>query len=101
MLYYIDMKITAMNIVLNAPWVSSLKQKRSEVKKLIAGVQNKFRVSCIESGSNDDHKTIELGISYASSNDAGADKMQEFILNYIESNSQAALVDIESEKWNW
>lgn len=95
------MKIIAMNIVLNAPWVTSLKQKRSEVKKLVAGIQNKFHVSCIESGSNDNHKTIEIGITYASSNDAGADKMQEYILNYVESNSEAGITGIECEKWNW
>lgn len=95
------MKVTVMNLKLNVPWVLSLKQKRSEVKKLIAGLQNKFNVSAIESGSNDSHKTIEIGVAYATTDDAGADKTREFVISYIESNSEAEITDIECEKWNW
>ncbi len=58
------MTLSRLTIKLYAPWVHSLKEKRSEVKSLVAKLRNKFNVSAIEAEEQDAHQTIVIGVAY-------------------------------------
>ncbi len=91
------MIIGTATIMLRAPWVHSLKEKRMIVKSIIAKVQNKFNVSIGEVDEQDTHKTIVLGIACVAANTALADSIVDNVLKFIENNSEAEIVDIQRE----
>lgn len=91
------MIIAAVQIKLYAPWVHSLKEKRMVVKSMIAKVQNKFNLSIAEVAENDVHQTIILGAACVASDTAQADSMIDHVLNFIEENSEAEILNIQRE----
>ena len=56
------MKIAAITFRLHAPWVHSLKEKRSIVKSLIAKLQNRYHVSAAEIDEQDTRQIIVIGL---------------------------------------
>jgi uncharacterized protein YlxP (DUF503 family) len=84
-------------ITLNAPWVRSLKEKRMEVKSLIAKIKNKFNVSIAEVDEQDTHRTIVLGLACVSTTVSHADSMIDTILSFIENNTDADIIDLQRE----
>ncbi len=91
------MVAAVMEITLHAPWVHSLKEKRSEVKRLTAKIRHTFNVSVIESDEQDVHQTIVLGIAALTATTAQADSVQENIRRFVEQNSEADVVSVEME----
>ena len=57
------MNIAVMTFRLRAPWVRSLKEKRMIVRSLVTQLQNQFHVSAAETGEQDTHTLIEIGIA--------------------------------------
>ena len=53
------MRIAAMTFRLYAPWVHSLKEKRSIVKSLIAKLRNRYHVSAAEIDEQEDAEIID------------------------------------------
>lgn len=92
------MIVNVMTVKLYAPWVHSLKEKRKIVKSLCERLANKFRVSVIESDSQDIHQTIIISIAFLSNQASMADGMTEMIRNFIERSTDADIVDIWIEK---
>lgn len=92
------MVLSLMKIKLYAPWVHSLKEKRMVVKSLCERLRNKFNISIIESEAQDIHQTIIIGIAYLSANHVLADRIKETLLTFIESHTDAEIVDIQFEE---
>ena len=86
-----------MTFQLRAPWVHSLKEKRMIVKSLIARLQNKFHVSAAEIDEQDTHQIIVIGIAAVVPHNAYADSLMEEILQFVEENTDAEIVDEERE----
>lgn len=92
------MNIILLIVKLYAPWVHSLKEKRSVVKSLCQKLSNKFNVSVIESDLQDVHQTIVISIAFLSDNSALSDSISDKICLFIENNTDAEIVDIIIEK---
>ncbi len=84
-------------IKLYAPWVHSLKEKRMEVKKLIERAKNKFNISIAEVEEMDLHQSIVIGIACVANNNKQVNSILNEAINFIETNTEAELVDISVE----
>ena len=91
------MKILVMKVDLRAAYVHSLKEKRMIVKSIIGKLQNKFNVSIREVENQDLHQRISIGIVKLELNSKDSDQSKDKILNFIEENCEAEIIDIESE----
>ena len=95
------MKILVMKGDLRAAYVHSLKEKRMIVKSIIGKLQNKFNVSIREVENQDLHQRISIGIVKLELNSKDSDQSKDKILNFIEENCEAEIIDIESEIINY
>ena len=95
------MKILVMKVDLRASYVHSLKEKRMIVKSIIGKLQNKFNVSIREVENQDLHQRISIGIVKLELNSKDSDQSKDKILNFIEENCEAEIIDIESEIINY
>ncbi len=91
------MKIAAVTIRLYAPWVHSLKEKRMIVKSLVAKIQNQFHVSAAEVEAQDVHQTIVIGVASIVPHAARADQFAEELVRFVEANTEAQLMEAETE----
>lgn len=91
------MEIVYIEIKLYASWIHSLKEKRSLVKRLISRVSNKFNVSVCESGDKDSHANIIICIASLASSKSQAYSISDNIVNFIEDETDAQIVDISRE----
>jgi len=91
------MIIGSATIKLYAPWVHSLKEKRMVVKSITAKARNKFNISIAETGEQDTHQTILLGIACAAGTVAQADSVMEHVIHFIEENTEAEILNIQRE----
>ncbi len=87
------MNIAAMTFRLRAPWVHSLKEKRMIVKSLTAQLQNRFHVSAAETGEQDTHQIIVIGVAAVVPHSALADSLMEEISRFVEDNCEAEILD--------
>lgn len=87
------MKIATITFRLRAPWVHSLKEKRMIVKSLVAKLQNKFHVSAAEIDEQDVHQIIVIGVASIVSHNAMADSLMDEISEFVESNTEAEIVE--------
>ena len=86
-----------MTFRLYAPWVHSLKEKRSIVKSLIAKLQNRYHVSAAEIDEQDTHHMIVIGLAAIVPHNAMADSLMEDISLFVEDNTDAEIIDEERE----
>jgi len=91
------MLILTLVVRLRAPWCHSLKDKRSEVKKLLARLRAKFNLSAAEVGAQDVLTQIELGIAAICFDHTQADSISENVTGFIEANTEAELLSVEKE----
>ena len=87
------MKIATIIFRLRAPWVHSLKEKRMIVKSLVAKLQNKFHVSAAEIDEQDVHQIIVIGVASIVPHKAMADSLMDEISEFVESNTEAEIVE--------
>jgi len=92
------MKILLMKITLRASWVHSLKEKRMVVKSIVQRLKNKFNISVAEVAEQDIHQTIVIGISAVCGSSAQVDSTMENIIDFVEANTDAELIDIQREE---
>ena len=88
-----EIKISAMQFRLYAPWVHSLKEKRMIVKSLVTKLQNRFHVSAAEIDEQDVHQFIVIGAAAIVPHNAMADRLMSEITQFIEENTEAELVE--------
>ena len=86
-----------MTFRLYAPWVHSLKEKRSIVQSLIAKLQNRYHVSAAELDEQDTHHIIVIGLAAIVPHNAMADSLMEDISLFVEENTDAEIIDEERE----
>lgn len=91
------MIIAVLKIRLYASWVHSLKEKRMIVKSLLARIRNQFHVSAAEVEEQDTHQIIVIGIASIAAYDTQAESIMEEIIQYIEQNTDAEVMNIEKE----
>lgn len=91
------MKIVVIKISLRANWVHSLKEKRMIVKSILAKIRNKFNVSIAEIDNQDIHQSIVIGISAIALDTKIADSLIDKIIDFIEENFEAEIIEIESQ----
>ena len=95
------MKILVIKVDLRAPYAHSLKEKRMIVKSIIGKLQNKFNISIREVENQNLHQRISIGIIKLDLNNKDSDQSKEKIINFIEENCEAEIIDIESEIINY
>lgn len=91
------MIIGTVKVYMNAGWVHSLKEKRMVVKSIVEKVKNKFNVSIAEIEDQDLHQSIVLGVACVSNDTKHADSTIQKVINFIEDNSEAMLIDVQVE----
>lgn len=88
------MIISAATIKLHAPFVQTLKEKRAVIKSITAKIRNRFNVSVIEADEHDIHKSMVIGIGYVSISTQEATKMLDCIIDYIDNNCEAQIIEV-------
>lgn len=91
------MLVGILKIKLHAPYVHSLKEKRMIVKSIIGKLGHKFNVSVCEIAEQDVHQTIVIGVAILAAHTASCDSTLDHILDFIEENCEAEIVDITRE----
>ncbi len=91
------MIIGVVKVKIHTPWVHSLKEKRMVVKSICAKVRNKFNVSIAEVEEQDIHQIIVIAFACIAGNSAHADSINDNVLNFIESNTEGNIINIERE----
>lgn len=91
------MIIAVLKIRLYASWVHSLKEKRMIVKSLLARIRNQFHVSAAEVEEQDTHQIIVIGIASIAAYNTQAESIMEEIIQYVEQNTDAEVMNIEKE----
>ena len=91
------MMIAAITFRLHAPWVHSLKEKRMVVKSLVAQLQNRFHVSVAEIDKQETYQMIVLGAAAIVPNTAMADSMMDAISAFVETSTEAVILDEQRE----
>ena len=91
------MIVACLRIRLHLPGCTSLKQKRFVLKSLKDRLRNRFNVAVCEYGYQDKWQMSEIGIVTAAGTRRGADKILQSIINYIEGDRRAVMVDCERE----
>jgi len=92
------MIVGIVRITLELPAASSLKEKRSVVKSLLARLQNRFNVSAAEVEAQDTWGIAVIGITCTSTAAHHADEMLASAVRFVEQNGADYYVsDIQTE----
>jgi uncharacterized protein YlxP (DUF503 family) len=75
--------------------VHSLKEKRSELKSLLARIRNKFNVSAAETDEQDTHQTLVIAVAAIAANHQQADSIMENIQRFVEESTDAEISDLK------
>ena len=86
-----------MVITLYAPWVHSLKEKRTIVKSICAKAGNKFNISIAEIDAQDLHQTIIIGVACITNKVNLVDSILDNVINFIETSTEAEIIVIDRE----
>lgn len=78
------MVVATCQIELTLPGVSSLKQKRSVLRGLIAGVHKKFHVAAAEVDLHDVWQSSTIGLAAVSTSASHAEQVLEAVVRWIE-----------------
>ncbi|NLD35097.1 MAG: DUF503 domain-containing protein [Clostridiales bacterium] len=94
-----ETRVSALIITMSfrAPWCRSLKDKRSEVKRILSRLRAAFNLSAVESGHQDSHTLFDITIAALAFGQAQADSIQESVLRLAQSVTEAELYGVESE----
>ena len=95
------MKILVIKVDLRASYAHSLKEKRMIIKSITAKLKNKFNISIREVENQDVHQIISIGMVKLDLNSRDCDQTKEKIINFIEDNCEAEIINIESEIINY
>jgi uncharacterized protein len=91
------MVVGVCQISLSLPGVSSLKAKRSIVRKVLDRTANRFNVSVAEVGKQDAHRQALLGFAVVSGDRRHANAMLDSIAEFVEGSADAVVLDRSME----
>jgi hypothetical protein len=86
-----------LNITLYIGGMTSLKDKRSVIKSILAKIKAKFNVSAAETGRQDEWNNCEMGFSCVSNETAHADSMLSSVISFIEADPRVEITDTYTE----
>ena len=85
-------------ITLYLPENYSLKDKRQDLRSILARVINQFHVAAAEIGDHDNWQRATIGVACVSSDGRHANEILSKVVNFIENNlQQGGLEDYEIE----
>jgi len=87
------MVVGVCQISLSLPGVSSLKAKRSIVRKVLDRTANRFNVSVAEVGRQDAHRQALLGFAVVSGDRRHANAMLDSIAEFVQGSADAVVLD--------
>ncbi|MCL1862450.1 MAG: DUF503 domain-containing protein [Defluviitaleaceae bacterium] len=73
----------------------SLKYKRKIRRSLIEKTRHKFNVSISEVGTQDNHKTLTIGVAVVAGDASHARDSMEEIIRFMEIHTDAELISVE------
>ena len=91
------MVVGVCQISLSLPGVTSLKAKRSIVRKVLDRTANRFNVSVAEVGQQDAHRQATLGFAVVSGDRRHANSMLDSIASFVEGSADAVVLDRSTE----
>lgn len=91
--------VLLMRLCFRAPWCRSLKDRRSEVSRLISRLRHRFNVSAVESGPQDIHTLFEISVAALAFGAGQADSIRESLLSFVEDQSEAELYLVEENQY--
>lgn len=91
------MLILHVTLRLRAPWCRSLKDKRSVLKGLLAGIRRQFNVSAAESGHQDIHTLIQISVAALAADAAQGDSVAEHLYSFVQGATDAEICDWSAE----
>lgn len=91
------MVIGVCRIVLSIDEAFSLKEKRHIVKSIIERLKSRFNASVAEVDLHDKWKSAIIGAACVSNEAGHADSMLASIVNFVENDGRAAVVDYSTE----
>lgn len=95
------MIVALARITLHLPDNNSLKGKRKVVRSLIEKVRHRFEAAVAEVGDNDLWQQAQLGLALVSNDSQHLDARVNKIIQFIEEQHLAQVVDSEVELWHW
>jgi len=84
-------------IILMLHGVSSLKEKRGILKKIVEKTKNRFNMSVSETAFNDMWQKSEVGIALIGNDSAFINSRLDKAVNFIEAMNLAEIIDTEIE----
>ncbi len=84
-------------VYLSIEQANTLKEKRMVLKSLIARLKNKFNISVAEVDNQDIIKNATIGFACVTNDTGHANSIIQHVLNYIETFSEAVIIDISIE----
>jgi len=91
------MVVGVCQISLSLPGVTSLKAKRSIVRKVLDRTANRFNVSVAEVGQQDAHRQAMLGFAVVSGDRRHANSMLDSIAAFVEGSADAVVLERSTE----
>lgn len=89
------MDVLVIKVTIRSSFVSSLKEKRMIKNSIIQRLKNKFNISVAEIEYQDNHKLLKIGIVGCYSDVKILSSSKEKIIDFIESNIEGEIIDIE------
>ena len=91
------MVIGVCKVLLSIDSAFSLKEKRQIIKSILGRVKSRFNTSIAEVDYNDSWKNTVIAAAYVSNNSKHAYSIMAKMVNFIESDTRAVLVDYTTE----
>lgn len=91
------MVVGVCQISLSLPGVTSLKAKRSIVRRVLDRTSNRFNVAAAEVGHQDAHRQALLGFAVVSGDRRHANSMLDSIASFVEESADAVVVGRSTE----
>jgi len=91
------MVVGVCQISLSLPGITSLKAKRSIVRRVLDRTANRFNVAVAEVGRQDVHRMAVLGFAVVSEDRRHANAMLDSIATFVERSSEAVVTDRSTE----
>jgi len=92
------MVVGVCKIVLSLDDVFSLKEKRHIIKSIIERLKSRYNASIAEVGLNDEWKNSVIGIACVSNEASHVDSIMANMVNFVENDGRAVMVDYSTEK---
>lgn len=91
------MLILKLTLRFRAPWCRSLKDRRSEVKRIVSRLRAQFNISAVESGPQDIHTLFDVTVAALAFDTAQADSIRQSVTDFVLGLTEAELYEDETD----